>query len=99
MLLKSVKISVLMAVYNTEFSYVKRAIDSVLNQDFQDFELIIIDDGSEDSNRESILQYVHQHEDKIIYIRHSNRGQSESINRAILFSEGEFITIIDSDDE
>jgi glycosyltransferase involved in cell wall biosynthesis len=99
MVLNSVKISVLMAVYNTEFSYVKRAIDSVLNQDFQDFELIIIDDGSEDSNRESILQYVHQHEDKIIYIRHSNRGQSESINRAILYSEGEFITIIDSDDE
>ena len=98
-MLKQVKISVLMAVYNTDFSYIKRAIDSVLNQDFQDFELIIIDDGSADTNRESLLHYVEKHETKLIYIRHSNRGQSESINRGVLNSIGEFITILDSDDE
>jgi len=93
------KISVLMAVYNTEFSYIKRAIDSVLNQDFQDFELIIIDDGSKENNRELLLAYVEENEDKIIYIRHSNRGQSDSINRGVLNSVGEYITILDSDDE
>ena len=98
-MLKQVKISVLMAVYNTDFSYIKRAIDSVLNQDFKDFELIIIDDGSADTNRESLLHYVEKHETKLIYIRHSNRGQSESINRGVLNSIGEFITILDSDDE
>jgi glycosyltransferase involved in cell wall biosynthesis len=98
-MLKQVKISVLMAVYNTDFSYIKRAIDSVLNQDFQDFELIIIDDGSADTNRESLLHYVEKHETKLIYIRHSNRGQSESINRGVLNSIGEFITILDSDDQ
>ena len=98
-MLKPVKISVLMAVYNTDFSYIKRAIDSVLIQDFQDFELIIIDDGSTVTNRESLLQYAQKNEDKIVYIRHSNRGQSESINRGILNSVGEFITIIDGDDE
>jgi glycosyltransferase involved in cell wall biosynthesis len=97
--LNQVKISVLMAVYNTDFSYIKRAIDSVLNQDFQDFELIIIDDGSTINNRESLLQYAEQFENKIIYIRHSNRGQSESINRGVLNSIGEFITILDSDDQ
>ena len=97
-MLKQVKISVLMAVYNTDFSYIKRAIDSVLTQDFQDFELLIIDDGSTDSHRESLLQYVEKHENKIIYIRHSNRGQSESINRGVLNSSGEFITILDGDD-
>ena len=96
---KQVKISVLMAVYNTEFSYIKRAIDSVLNQDFQDFELIIIDDGSKENNRESLMKYIEMHEDKIVYIRHSNRGQSESINRGVLNSIGEFITILDSDDQ
>ena len=64
-----------MAVYNTDFSYIKRAIYSVLLQDFQDFELIIIDDGSHSSNRESLLQYAQKNEDKIVYIRHSNRGQ------------------------
>ncbi len=94
-----VKVSVLMAVYNTDFSITKRAIDSVLNQDFQDFELIIIDDGSRDNNREALLQYAEKHENKIIYIRHANRGQAASINRGVLNSVGEFITIIDSDDE
>ncbi len=98
-MLKQVKISVLMAVYNTDFYYIKKAIDSVLNQDFQDFELIIIDDGSKVTHRNSLLKYAEKHENKIVYIRHSNRGQSESINRGVLNSVGEFITIIDGDDE
>ena len=99
LMLRQVKISVLMAVFNTDSSYIKRAIDSVLNQDFQDFELLIIDDGSTQNNREALMQYVEQHEDKIIYIRHSNRGQSASINRGVLYSMGDYITILDSDDQ
>jgi glycosyltransferase involved in cell wall biosynthesis len=87
-----------MTVFNTNYTYTKRAIDSVLNQDFQDFELIIIDDGSEETDREALMQYVEKHEEKIVYIRHSNRGQSASINRGVLYSLGEYITIIDSDD-
>ena len=88
-----------MTVFNTDFFYTKRAIDSVLHQDFQDFELIIIDDGSKGNDRELLMDYVEKNEDKISYIRHSNRGQSESINRGVLYSLGEYITIIDSDDE
>ena len=88
-----------MTVFNTDFFYTKRAIDSVLQQDFQDFELIIIDDGSKENNRESLMDYVEKYEHEISYIRHSNRGQSESINRGVLYSQGEYITIIDSDDE
>ena len=98
-MLKKVKVSVLMTVFNTDLLYTKRAIDSVLLQDFQDFELIIIDDGSKQNNRESLMDYVEKYEDKITYIRHSNRGQSESINRGVLYSLGEYIAIIDSDDE
>lgn len=94
-----IKISVLMAVFNTEFQLTKRAIDSVLEQDFQDFELIIIDDGSTKNDRKSLLEYIEKHEDKIAYIRHSNRGQAESINRGVINSIGEYITILDSDDE
>lgn len=88
-----------MAVYNTDFTATKRAIDSVLNQDYQDFELIIIDDGSKKNSRESLIQYVEEHEDRLCYIRHSNRGQSASINRGVLNSMGTYITILDSDDE
>ena len=95
----TVKVSVLMTVFNTDFFYTKRAIDSVLQLDFQDFELIIIDDGSKENDRESLLNYIEKNEDKISYIRHSNRGQSESINRGVTFSVGEYITIIDSDDQ
>ncbi len=98
-MLKQVHVSVLMAVYNTDFTLIKRAIDSVLEQDFQDFELIIIDDGSNQFDREALMHFVEEHEDKIVYIRHSNRGQSESVNRGVLNSIGKFITILDSDDE
>ncbi len=98
-MLNTTKVSVLMTVFNTDFSYTKRAIDSVLHQDFQDFELIIIDDGSKGNDRELLMDYVEKNEDKISYIRHSNRGQSESINRGVLYSLGEYITMIDSDDE
>ena len=96
---QKLKVSVLMTVFNTNLIYTKRAIDSVLKQDFQDFELIIIDDGSKENNRESLMDYVEQYEDKISYIRHSNRGQSASVNRGVLYSLGEYITILDSDDE
>jgi glycosyltransferase involved in cell wall biosynthesis len=95
---RKVKVSILMAVYNTDFLLVKRAIDSVLSQDFHDFELIIIDDGSANFDRNLIAQYAEKHEDKIVYVRHRNRGQSLSISRGVVNSVGEFITIIDADD-
>ncbi len=92
-------ISVLMSVYNTDFTLVKRAIDSVLRQDFQDFELILIDDGSDNDPENKLLNYAKLHKDKIMYIRHNNCGQSKSINRGILNSSGQYIAILDADDE
>ncbi len=88
-----------MAVFDTEFTLVKRAIDSVLNQTFQDFELIVIDDGSHIDASRSLLAYTSQNDHKISYLRHQNCGQSQSINRGVALSKGAYITILDSDDE
>ena len=71
----------------------------MMSQDFQGFELIIIDDGSLGVNCEALMHYVEKYEDKVTYIRHSNRGQGESINRWVSCSSGKFISILDSDDE
>ena len=95
----TITVSVLMAVYNTPFKLLKRAIDSVLNQDFQCFELIILDDGSDYELSAKILHYCHLHPSKITYLRHHNCGQSESINRGVKMSNGRFIALIDADDE
>lgn len=94
-----VVISVLMAVYNTDFAVVKRAMDSVLNQDFNGFELIVIDDGSDNDASNLMLQYAQKHQEKISYLRHKNQGQSSSINQGVLISGGQYIAIIDADDE
>ena len=94
-----ITISVLMSVYNTDFAFVKRAIDSVLQQSFQDFELILIDDGSDNDPEHQLLSYAKQHAHKITYLHHPNRGQAKSINRGILLSSGKYISILDADDE
>lgn len=93
------KISVLISVYNTELSLVIRAIDSVLNQTFQDVEIILIDDGSTNDPQHKLLGYAKKHSHKIKYLYHQNCGQSTSINIGILNSKGRFIAILDADDE
>jgi glycosyltransferase involved in cell wall biosynthesis len=92
-------ISVLLAVYNTDFVLVKRAIDSVLNQYYQNFELVLIDDGRADEYSVHLLRYAKKHEDKVLFIRHKNCGQPKSIGRGLLNSTGSFVTILDADDE
>jgi len=93
------RISILLSVYDTSFVLVKRAIDSVLRQDLQNFELIFIDDGSHAALAHEYADYVKLFPEKIKYLRHTNCGQSESINRGIAWSRGEYITILDADDE
>lgn len=92
-------VSVIMAVYNTPFHLVKRAIDSVLNQTFQDFDLMIVDDGSDHDPYNRIINYVEKNRQKITYLRHENCGQSESVNIGIVQSKSKYITMLDSDDE
>ncbi|MEX0882939.1 MAG: glycosyltransferase family A protein [Cyclobacteriaceae bacterium] len=96
---KPFQISVLIATYNTAFPLIKRAIKSVLAQSYSYFEIIIIDDGSNNDSHNQLLAFCRKHEDKILYLRQKNSGQSEAINRGVLLSKGDFIAILDADDE
>lgn len=93
--MKSPQLTVLMSVYNDE-KYLKRSIDSILNQTFRDFEFIIINDGSTDST----LKILHKYTDhRIIIIDNiENLGLSKSLNKGLELSKGEYIARQDSDD-
>lgn len=92
--MKSPTISVIIPLYNHE-RFIKEAVDSVLNQSFQDFELIIVNDGSTD-NSEDIIKNIK--DDKIIYLYQENKGAHNAINRGIHISRGEYVSILNSDD-
>lgn len=87
------RVSIIIPVYNGT-AFVAEAIQSALAQTYQDFEIIVADDGSID-DIEKVLQPYSQ---KIIYLRFSHRGISATRNAAILQSHGEFIALLDSDD-
>ncbi|WP_202242088.1 glycosyltransferase family 2 protein [Fulvivirga sediminis] len=84
-----------MAAYNAE-RYVSAAIDSILNQTYTDFELIIADDGSNDKTRKIIDSYT----DPRIVISHNqfNRGKVATVNSLIEKARGQYLTIHDADD-
>lgn len=90
------KISVIMPVYNVE-KYLERGIKSILNQTFNDFELILIDDGSTDNS--SIICDMYCKQDKRVNVIHKlNEGVSSARNLGIKCANGEFIMFIDPDD-
>ena len=89
------KISVVMSVYNAE-KYIKEAIQSILNQTYQDFEFIIVNDGSTD-NTLYVMEEVKDHRIKIIN-NPENIGLTRSLNKGIAASKGEYIARMDADD-
>lgn len=89
-------ISIIVPVYNVE-KYVERCIRSILAQTFEDFELILVDDGSTDRSGEICDTYGQQ--DTRIYVLHQkNRGLSGARNAGLEIASGEYLTYIDSDD-
>lgn len=93
--MESPKISIIMAVFNGE-KYLHFAIDSVIEQDFIDYELIIIDDCSKDSTAEIISSYS---DNRIKYIRNQvNLGQTPSLNIGLKSARAKYIARIDADD-
>jgi len=92
------KVSVIIPTYNRAH-LVGRAIQSVLNQTYQDFEIIVVDDGSADNTKEVIKKFQEQ-DKRVKYIRHEkNRGGSAARNTGIKASRGEYIAFLDSDDK
>lgn len=91
-----IKISVIIPVYNTQ-KYIKRCIDSVINQTYKDIEIIIINDGSTDKSLIEIQRYSSLKNVKIIDLK-NNIGLGASRNIGIKQSSGDYITFVDSDD-
>ncbi len=90
------KISVIMPVYNVE-KFVGKAIESVLNQKFTDFELLAVDDGSLDRSGKILDEYSKM-DKRIIVIHKENGGAPEARNMALENAQGKYIYFIDSDD-
>ncbi|MEG3300769.1 glycosyltransferase [Streptococcus suis] len=92
------RISVLMGVYNAEKT-LREALESIFNQTYQDFELIICDDGSTDSSLDILTKYSHRFPNKIKLIIHDvNKGLNETLNDCLNIAKGEYIARMDADD-
>ena len=90
------KVSVLTPIYKTEERFLREAIESVLNQTFRDFELILLDDCPEDDRERIVKSYD---DPRIVYVRNEkNLGIASSRNRLIDLAKGEYLAVFDHDD-
>ncbi len=87
-------ISVVMPVYNGA-EYLREALDSILAQTFEDFEFIVIDDGSKDFSLEIVQQYD---DGRLRMFMQSNQGLAATLNRGIELAHGKYIARMDQDD-
>ncbi|MBQ4600635.1 MAG: glycosyltransferase [Oscillospiraceae bacterium] len=89
------KVSVILPAYNAE-KYIKEAMDSILSQTFADFELIVLNDCSQDSTEELILSYE---DPRVVYVKNEeNLGVARTLNRGLALAKGEYIARMDADD-
>ncbi len=91
------KISVIIPAYNCG-RYVSETVESVLAQTYQDYELIIVDDGSTDNTKDVLAKYVDAYPNKVRYIFQQNAGEGGARNRGIKESMGDYVAFLDSDD-
>lgn len=90
------KLSIIVPVYNAE-NYLDRCVNSIMNQTFKDFELILVDDGSTDASGKMCDDYADQNFN-IKVIHQYNKGIGPARNTGILNSNGEYIGFVDNDD-
>ena len=89
--------SIIITTYNRA-QLIKRALDSLISQTEQDWEALIVDDGSTDDTYSQILPYLNRYP-KIRYFKKVHSGEAQSKNEGIYASTGKFISFLDSDDE
>lgn len=95
--MKKPKLSVIIAVYNTE-KYVEKCLDSLLNQTYENIELVVINDCSTDGSLKILKKYAKNNNNIVLIDNKENRGLSYSRNVGLEKSTGEYIGYIDSDD-
>jgi len=92
------KVSVIVPVYNAE-KYIKKCLESIINQTMKDLEIIVVDDGSTDNSAEIIDETIKSNDSTIIkYYKKENGGLSDARNYGAKYAEGKYISFIDSDD-
>lgn len=93
------KISIILPVFNIEGKWLNKAIQSVLEQLYQNWELCIVDDASENSNTLNTLRHFATIDQRIkVQYQKQNRGISETSNRALSMATGQYVTFLDHDD-
>src|ERR671916_3003782 len=90
------KVSVVIPCYN-QAHFLGEAIESVLSQTYEEFELIVVDDGSKDDTEELASSYAAE-DARVRLIRQQNRGLAGARNRGLSESSGEYVVFLDSDD-
>ena len=91
------KVSVIVPVYNAE-EYIGATLDSIINQDFNSYEIIVVDDGSTDQSPEIISEKLTKSTADYRIIRQDNAGVSSARNRGMQEATGEYLVFIDADD-
>jgi glycosyltransferase involved in cell wall biosynthesis len=94
------EVSIVLCFYNEE-KYMEETIESILNQTFTSWELLLVDDGSTDKSIDLALAYAQRYPDRIFYLcheDHANRGLSASRNAGIKRARGAYVAFIDADD-
>ena len=94
--MKKIQISIIIPVYNVE-KYLRECLNSILNQTFQDFEIICVDDGSTDKSLE-ILQEYKKKDDRFVILQQRHSGAGSARNNGIRLAEGKYIQFLDADD-
>lgn len=92
-----VKVSIVIPVYNTE-KYIAECIESCLNQTYDDYEIIIVDDGSTDKTGDIICGYREANKDKITVIHKENGGTASALNTGLEMMKGEWFKWVSADD-